>query len=242
MRNFATVCSFAALSVLMIAPSAQADIVYSQGFQGAIGSEWSSALTATAPLNASRRFLGQFGNDTVTLSLTGLPVHNTLTVSLEFIAILTWDGNVVFNSTNNLVGPDVWEIQADATTLLHSTFSNWANGESPNDPTVPQSFPDLFLAGNFEGRTGAAENNTLGFLNATVIQDSVYQLQFTFPHTSNNLSLSFSGIGLQGIGDESWGIDNVVVSSAFSVAAPEPASFALAFPLIAFALLRKRAR
>jgi len=42
--------------------------------------------------------------------------------------------------------------------------------------------------------------------------DSVYLLKFTIPHTANNLALQFSASGLQEIYDESWGLDNVLVT------------------------------
>jgi hypothetical protein len=41
--------------------------------------------------------------------------------------------------------------------------------------------------------------------------DSVYNLSFTFAHNASDLVLDFSANGLQGIGDESWGLDNVMV-------------------------------
>nr|WP_253257748.1 Calx-beta domain-containing protein [Microcystis aeruginosa] len=50
--------------------------------------------------------------------------------------------------------------------------------------------------------------DTLGY---TYYGDSVYHLSYTFPNVSNSIILNFSGIGLQGIGDESWGLDNVSV-------------------------------
>jgi hypothetical protein len=44
--------------------------------------------------------------------------------------------------------------------------------------------------------------------------DSVYNLSFTFAHNVSDLVLNFSAAGLQGIADESWGLDNVQVAVA----------------------------
>jgi hypothetical protein len=51
--------------------------------------------------------------------------------------------------------------------------------------------------------------------------DMVYKLSFTFAQSASSVALSFSGSGLEGLSNESWGLDNVVV------AVPEPSSFGL---------------
>jgi hypothetical protein len=44
--------------------------------------------------------------------------------------------------------------------------------------------------------------------------DSVYIFSFMFAHNASDLVLNFSAAGLQGLADESWGLDNVQVSVA----------------------------
>jgi hypothetical protein len=44
------------------------------------------------------------------------------------------------------------------------------------------------------------------------VGDAVYSLTFTFPHRADALRFDFSGQGLEGVADESWGLDNVQVS------------------------------
>jgi hypothetical protein len=152
-------------------------------------SEWSNPSTDTTPVGA-RRFLGQFGNDTVSLTLTDLPPHASVRLSFDLFIINTWDGNG---------GPDIWEVSVgDSPTLLRTTFDN-VGGQ--------QAYPDPYPGGDHPPQTGAAEINTLGFG-----LDAVYQLSFTFPHAASTLVLTFSGIGLEDIGNESWGLDNVRVS------------------------------
>jgi hypothetical protein len=49
----------------------------------------------------------------------------------------------------------------------------------------------------------------------------------SFTADSTTETLTFRGVGLQELSDESWGIDNVVVTGPESTAVPEPASLAL---------------
>src|SRR5262249_46089980 len=67
-------------------------IVYRNDFQGATGAEWSNSTTSTTP-NGTRRFLGPFGNDPVSLTLTGLPAHTGLALLTDLLVIGGWTGN-----------------------------------------------------------------------------------------------------------------------------------------------------
>ena len=91
--------------------------------------------------------------------------------------------------------------------MLHTTFSNISHIEG-----YSQAYPDAYPGGDYPARTGAAENNTLGYTFDDRPLDSVYQLGFTFPHSAGSLVLNFSAFGLQELWDESWGLDNVEVS------------------------------
>ncbi len=70
--------------------------------------------------------------------------------------------------------------------------------------------------------------------------DSVYRFDFTFASSTDSLLLNFLGSGLQGIDDESWGLDNVMVSVQ-SDASPvsEPPALALFGLGIAALIARK---
>jgi len=56
--------------------------VYTNDFEGAVGTEWSSTSVLTTPVGA-RKFLGDFRIGTVSLTLTGLPSHTEVTVSFD---------------------------------------------------------------------------------------------------------------------------------------------------------------
>jgi hypothetical protein len=183
--------------------------VYRADFEGTAvaGAEWSARTTDLTP-EGGRRFLGRFaGNEAVTLSLGGLPAHRSVTVSFDLYVIQSWDGDGSLGS-----GPDIWGVGVvGGSTLLQTTFSNY-NGT--NGIFIPQHYPDAFPGTGVlhPGRTGAAENNTLGYTNGDR-QDAVYRLTFTFSHDQGSVALRFAGQGLQGNLDESWGLDNVQVQT-----------------------------
>lgn len=206
-----------AIAVLMLALSvmASAGLVYTDDFEGAVGAGWSSATTSVTPVGG-RTFLGEFGNEAVTLSLTDLPEHGSVTLTFDLFIIRSWDGNrgVVAGTR---IGPDYWQLSLDGNPVLDTTFSN--------DTSADQAYPGQYPGSSYPQRTGASEVNALGY-NLTPgyehYGDSVYTLSFTVPHSSQSLSWSFAGSGLQSLADESWGLDNVSVQVD---AVPEPSTF-----------------
>jgi hypothetical protein len=222
------VLSASTLSFISTPPPAYALLVYSNDFQGGIGTEWSSAVTETTPAG-SRTFLGQFDNAVVSLTLP-LPAHAGVIVSFDLFILQSWDGN------DTTFGPDLWELTVDGgPTPLHTTFSN----AFASEPLFRQAYPDAFPGGDHPGLTGTAESNTLGYSDISGYSganDSVYQLTFALPHSASSLVLHFSGAGLEGIGDESWGLDNVRIDVT---SAPEPNTLCLVGTvLVGFSVIR----
>jgi len=169
--------------------------VYRNTFQGAVGMEWSSQSTSFTP-NGARGFLGRFGNGPVTLGLDHLPPHGIVVLSFDLLVIQSWDGN------STTAGPDIWSLQVEGgPTLLQTTFATSGR----------QAFPDAYPGGDWQAETQASETNTLGYLVAGVPSDSVYKLTNVLAHTDSSLKLAFSAVGLEGLGNESWGLDNVLV-------------------------------
>jgi probable HAF family extracellular repeat protein len=177
--------------------------VYTNNFEGTVGPEWSKSTVETTPIGA-RKFLGQFGSETVSLTLTNLPLHWQIQVSFDLFIINSWDGN-----GNFCCGPDIWELSTgDGNSLLRTTFSN--TGGSGNR----QSYPGTFPSGDYPGKSGAVEQNVLGFPGvegAPSSIDAVYHISHTFYSIANSITLQFAAEGLQIIADESWGIDNIKV-------------------------------
>lgn len=110
----------------IVSPSVFSAEVYSNSFtSGTSLSEWSDSVFGVTPVG-SRRFLGEFGDRTVTLTLTGLPVHDSISLSFDFFALKTWGG--VGPSSGNNTGPDRFVLSlVDGPTLLDTTFSNLGN-------------------------------------------------------------------------------------------------------------------
>ncbi len=177
--------------------SAPALLIYSNGFDTAIGPEWSLTNRQVTPVGA-RHFLGPFGRTTLTLSLTSLPSHTKARISFDLFVIGSWDGN----SSNN--GPDTWELNlAGGPTLLHTTFLG-----AGLIPSLFQAYPGAYPGSSFPARTGATEIDTLGYGSGG---DAVYQLSFTFTHSASAAQFNFVGGTTESISNESWGLANVTV-------------------------------
>lgn len=185
---------------------------YAADFENAVGTEWSAVQRDVTPAGA-RHFLGQFGNRTVTLSLTNLPSHTNLTASFDLFVIRSWDGS----SLSSGIGPDLWSLQAaGGPVLLSATFNTISRQIDSVAYNTGQSFPQTFPTATFPSFMGSSESNSLGFLfnNGVLINvpmDSVYHLVYTWPHSSNDLQLNFIGGVTEALNNESWGLDNVKI-------------------------------
>jgi hypothetical protein len=181
------------------------------------GDEWNTQTTTTSPCGES--YLGEFGNQTVRLSLENLPPHTQAYVSFDLYILRSWDGNQVkwpavpgsfqmqgVMSPDSIVGPDRWQLKTDGQTRLDTTYSNWASN------AFHQAYPGTYPAGNYPAQTGASRINSLcySYYNAGPM-DSVYRMFVPIDHTGSSLQVDFAAFGLQSLADESWGLDNVQV-------------------------------
>jgi hypothetical protein len=172
----------------------------------ALKPQWSSTTTSLAVNVApsGQRFLGRAGgndglsNDTVKLTLTGVPATGVVVVEFNLFIIRSMDGNepFVFNANN----------------VRYTAAFTFSNNKIAFHTEVTQSYP-------WPGSpplTGAQGVETLHYnvLNPTHYSDSTYHLRFQIPYaaqapTLNAIYFEFSMFGLQDITDESWGLDNV---------------------------------
>jgi PEP-CTERM motif-containing protein len=213
------------VGVLVAGSAAMAAPIYFNDFQSGVGSGWSNTTTSTTPAGCTTctTYLGQFGNQSVTLTLNGLPTNVTLTISFDEFIIRSWDGNGEMG-----FGPDTATFSIGGATQLSTTFANGLVGNTQNYPTAGSP-----------AQTGAAQVNTLGYLFLGTPRDSVYALSFSWFNTSSTQTFTWGGSGLQELADESWGIDNVSVAQPGQI--PEPGTaLLLGSGVLAFLLYRRR--
>jgi hypothetical protein len=228
MRDMKTLAALSgAIAVLAGAPAARSEIVYFNDFETAVGPGWSDATGNALGINRTptgRGFLGWEGtpgplngvsHETLTLT-TAIPKPGLVAVDFDLYLINSWDGN------DSTFGPDIFQffVESDRP-ALQTTFANVTG--------LTQSYPDSFggpgPTANHPAKTGASEVNTLGYLPFTVSGDAVYHLSFRAPVTDGDLEFSVRDISNgAGLADESWGLDNVRVST---VPVPEPGTLSL---------------
>lgn len=191
-----------ALTLLGAPLAANADVTfYSNNFESGVGSGWGSAA-ATTYLAPFSTYLGRYsGNQGVLLTLArpgtpalqpGQSIEYHLT--FDFYAIDTWDGD------DPAHGPDYFYVSSNGNVVFAQTFANQHEYQSFHGPTVgPVS---------------------LGYAPGL---DSIYRdIDVTLnPGPAGNIAISLYALGLQGMSDESWGVDNLRVSYRV---VPAPAS------------------
>ena len=196
----------------------QAQVVYSNNFE-INTSGFSNATRISLPVDglgfssANRsQFLGAFGNDPITLSLSGLTSGQSYSVAFDLFIGKLWDGNSTY------AGPDHWGLVTDnGVTLVDTTFLCLF----PSDGTInnfTQNYSDTNPIG--PGANSAFTGADVLSTNGTYLDRyAIYYfgrgagnptLNFTAVNATANLT--FKGAGLQAIDDEFWAIDNVQVT------------------------------
>ena len=215
-----------ALSTIGPAVQAAPIQVFNTDFNGALPGE---IAPGTATLTGVQGYsgLGAVGNqfsgnflrsatgNTVKLSLTGLPAHDTISLEFLFAAIDSLDGTGIFPAG------DFFKIVFDGATLFSESFANALPSQIQS--YVPPAGVEL------------ARRVDLGFSGpGSFFTDSAYNLgadpRFAnFAHTGSTATIEFFifGPGNQSLDDESWAMDNLRVSVTTRGTVPEPASLAL---------------
>ena len=148
----------------------------------------------------NRILLGNFSNETCSLTLSCLPAHTSLQLTFDVYALDTWDGN---GSTGGPNDPDLWFASIDGNTLIETTFGH-AFG-------VPQSYPANYPAHN-DPFSGATQQCLETFCYGQICASAQYSMSFTLEHSLSNAEIIFGADLLQDICDESWALGDVVIS------------------------------
>ena len=168
-------------------PSGPYELVYSEDFEGAIGvpgvAGWSTVATANP--TPTRTILGRFTNDTVSLRVA-LPPHQCLRICFDLYVNDSWDGtNPAFG------GPDRFGFSIDGTTQWNEPYTTT---NAPAGGTIIEGPAQMWFN-----------------MNNPYWDDRVIQYCVEIDHSNPTAVFSFFGSGLQGVNDESWGLDNVEV-------------------------------
>ncbi|MEZ6138814.1 MAG: hypothetical protein R3C53_28340 [Pirellulaceae bacterium] len=212
------------LLICCLSRNAKAGIIFESDFESGLGTQFTGQgfIDGTQGYSAygfGNNFLrNNSGNGTgngISLTLSNLPTHDSVSVDFLLAVIDSWDG-----VGNQVHGPDGWSVAIDGTTIFSYVFENSNSG---NQTYVPPAGVTL------------ARRTDLGFAGpGGFFRDSAYDMSLdtsfeNIAHTSSTLTVTwFRHSGLQinssTFVDESWAIDNLRVSLGGVAAVPEPSS------------------
>jgi hypothetical protein len=230
---------------LRLESSGPAEVVYTNDFDGPVGSkypEWTSSSiayhSAADPpgkgtrepqvvvngeaANGSRRFLGEFGGPKI--GTADDPGYNRTQVD-QTIRLTLHDlpPHAALRVSFDLLVLKSWDGNSpqygpDRFRLAVAGGPVLLDTSFSNNHKVDRqgSYQDYPTVGS-QPRAQAAARNTLGY---EFFGDSTYPLEFTFPHSGGDVTLEFSSSLFEGKGeaDESWGLDNLRVEATSVVA------------------------
>lgn len=165
-----------------------------EDFEGG-ASGWSDTTTDATETGAFTEFLGRFsgmaGAQAVSKTFALSGDQDTVQVSFDFYRIDSWDGEHLSIYID------------DVAVLTHQLWPGSLNAASSGS----------FAGGRYSIET-LSEDSNLGFRNqGTYDDDAIYRYTLTLDaYTGTVVKLGFGADINGGLGDESWGIDNVSVS------------------------------
>jgi hypothetical protein len=172
-----------------------------------------------ATIGFSGRFLrndesGEFPTPR-TLTLTGLPPHDAVSIGFLLALVDSWDGTcgeiriAAGGAVDSTHCPDVFMVIVDGDTVFHETFFF----EDSLAQTYDENRGTLLSRGRNLGveRTWQTAGTGMHDLAYDMSRDPAFQ---RIPHTASSITIAFGagGAGWQGGDDESWAIDNVAVT------------------------------
>jgi hypothetical protein len=241
MSMFKRAMLVAALAMSGASAQAAQVTVFSQDFEGAAGTTlitYGGGVAGTqgfAALGFGGNFMHVTGSGSAGyayMNLSGLPTHDAISVDFLLAIIGPWDGAEV---------PDFFEVQVDGVSVYRNAYCN-LDGSALCDPTSVAT-PSV-TGRNLSEPTGDGLKE-LGFgtgaLSSAWDMSAVGTLR-NIAHTGSTADILFQalGSGYQGYGEESYAIDNVIISvRTADVPLPAAAPLLLA-GLAGLAVLRRR--
>jgi hypothetical protein len=212
LHGFIKFITFVCLTASIAALRVGATVVFTNNFDGALPPEinpGAAALTGVQGYAGLGPVGNQFGGsflrsptgNTITLTLSNLPPHNVLNLSMLFAAIDSLDGTGNVPPTG-----DFFKVTVGTNVVFRESFAN-------ADPGQIQSYvapPGGELARHVDlGFSGPGSYYTDSAYNFGV--DSRFS---GLAHTGATATLTFliEGPGIQDLNDESWAMDNLGVS------------------------------
>ncbi len=159
--------------------------------------------------------LGMYNNSGFDLTLNDLPDHDIVVISFDLYVHDSWDGNKA--GLDNMDGPDIWQLKADGSLYINTTFSN--NDCPSGTLCAPQSYPADYPNNYNNPKTGASKTDLPGVCSwATNAKGStLYKISKRISHTDKILQIQcLDKLSQKNAADpkcdESWSVDNIVVS------------------------------
>ncbi|NOQ62978.1 MAG: hypothetical protein GQ582_00520 [Methyloprofundus sp.] len=152
-------------------------------------------------LDTGNTSFGDHTNDSVTFNLTDLSAHTEVNLNFDLYIMDSWDANL--GSHIDIFG---FRIDGGVQSWLFGNFDTTMPLETNEDSS--------WVNGNYNGVNDWGEIDRFF---------SDYADGFTISHTGSTLNLEFFGSGLQEISDESWRVENVLLTTnTVAAAVPEP--------------------
>lgn len=198
--------------LLTASGSAPAAVSYFNDFSGPSDGKWSNYTTYTTTQATPNSVLGRFAGTGTgtgsTLSLTGLDSHSSVTVEFDLYLFDTWDRHYTGTqaspgAVNPYWSPDIVNVTANGTQYASLSYEY---ASYPYSNTLTGATYTPVSSGQYGGNP---QWNNLA-------TDRIFHITLTFSDLAPNLNLSFATTSNSGLSDESYGIDNVRVSTVVS--------------------------
>lgn len=187
-------------------------VVYSNTFESG---DLAGITTGTISSFNNTKVLGLYNNGGFDLTLKDLPDHDMVVISFDLYIHDSWDGNRT--GEGNIDGPDIWQLNVDGRSYINATFSN--DDCTPGNLCPPQSYPADYPNNYNNPKTGASKTFLPGVCSrlTSTTGSTLYKISKRISHSNKTLQIQcLDHLSQKDAADpkcdESWSVDNIVVS------------------------------